>query len=195
MQVIQIVLSVLLGVSLSAAAGFRVFVPFLVMSISAKAGFVQLAEGFSWIGSTPALVLFLVATVIEIAAYYIPYVDNILDVIALPLAAIAGTVLTATVITDMAPMLKWTLAIVAGGGLSTAIHSGTTAIRGVSTATTAGIGNNVVTTTENVTSTILSILAIASPIIAILLLLFIIIKLVKKLKKRLANKKLKDQNQ
>ncbi len=179
-----IVLSVLLGVSLSAAAGFRVFVPFLVLSIASKAGFVQLSSGFSWVGSTPALILFAVATVLEIVAYYVPYIDNILDMIAVPVAIIAGTILTATVITDISPMLKWTLAIIAGGGATVAIHSGMTAIRGASTALTAGLGNNVVSTAENVTSTTLSIFAIAAPILGIILLIIIVIIIIRLWTKR-----------
>ncbi len=183
-----IVLSVLLGISLSAAAGFRVFVPFLVLSISSKAGFVELSSGFSWVGSTPALILFAVATVLEIVAYYVPYIDNILDMMVIPVAVIAGTVLTATVITDMSPMLKWSLAIIAGGGASVAIHSATTAVRGATTALTAGFGNNVVTTTENITSTVLSIFAIITPILAILLLVVVVIVIIKLWKKRKSKK-------
>lgn len=183
-------ISVVLGFSLSAAAGFRVFVPFLVISVATKAGMVQLSDGFSWIGSTPALILFCVATIIELLAYYVPYIDNLLDVLAVPLAIIAGSILMATFITDMSPMLKWTLAIVAGGGISVGIHSVTAVFRGASTTMTAGIGNSIVSTFENIISTLISILAIFSPIIAIIIIivsLFYVIKFIKK--KRYAKSK------
>ncbi len=179
-----VVLSVLLGISLSAASGFRVFVPFLVISIASKAGLVKLSEGFSWIGSTPALILFAVATVVEIVAYYVPYIDNLLDMIAMPVAVIAGTVLTATVITDMAPMLKWTLALIAGGGASGLVHSGLSLVRGASTATTGGLANNVVATIENVISTVISVFAILAPIVAIIFIAIVVFFIVRIIKRR-----------
>ncbi len=180
-------LSVLLGVSLSAAAGFRVFVPFLAISIAYKAGFVQLADGFAWIGTTPALIAFAVATIIEILAYYIPYIDNLLDMIAVPVAVVAGTVLTATVVTDMSPMLKWSLAIIAGGGVSATVQTAVGTVRGASTVVTAGLGNNIVTSFENITSTLLSILALISPLISIIIIILAII-IIFQLRKRKKDK-------
>src|SRR6266404_3033095 len=104
----ETLLSICVGVGLSAACGFRVFVPLLVMSIAAASGHLTLAHGFEWIGSNPALVAFSVATVVEIAAYYIPWVDNLLDAIATPAAVIAGTLVTASMVTGTSPFLKWT---------------------------------------------------------------------------------------
>ncbi len=182
-------LSVLLGISLSAASGFRIFVPFLVLSIAAKAGFVELADTFAWVGSTPALILLLVATVIEIASYYIPFVDNLLDTIAMPLATIAGTLLMASVVTDMSPMLKWSLAVIAGGGLSMTIHSGTTLTRGASSLTTGGLGNNLVSSGENFSSILISVVAIISPIIAIVIILILIFMIIKFIRRKRKNKK------
>ncbi len=178
-----IILAILLGFSLSAAAGFRVFVPFLVMSIAAKAGFLQLASGFSWIGSDLALIVFLIATILEIIAYYVPYLDNLLDMVALPAAAIAGTILTATFITDMSPLLRWTLAIVAGGGTSAVVHAAAATVRGASTVVTAGLGNNVVATLENASSTVISIFALISPIVALVAIVVIIWLMLRLLKK------------
>ncbi len=185
-----IVLSILLGISLSAAAGFKIFVPFLVLSIASNAGFVELSSGFAWIGSTPALILFIVATVIEIVAYYIPWLDNILDMIAAPAAVIAGVLLTASVIEDMSPMLKWTLAIIAGGGISGAIHAGTGLIRGASTTTTGGLANNIVASIENVSSTAISIFAIITPVLALVVLFIIMFFIFRFIKKRKAKKRL-----
>ncbi len=178
-----IVLSVLLGISLSAASGFRVFVPFLFVSIASKAGFIQLSDGFSWMASTPALILFLIAVFVEILAYYIPFVDNALDTISMPVAVIAGTVLSATVITDMAPMVKWTLAIIAGGGISATIHSALAITRGASSSITAGLGNNAVSSFENISSTLISAFAIFSPVIAIAIVIIFIIIIIKFKKK------------
>src|SRR3954463_3288084 len=113
------ILSILIGLGLAAACGFRVFVPLLIMSLASRAGVGHLAlgPGFAWIGSTPALLSFAVATVLEIAGYYIPWIDNLLDTVATPAAVVAGIVVTASAMTtDVSPFLKWTLAVVAGGG-------------------------------------------------------------------------------
>ena len=99
----ELILSIALGVGLSAACGFRIFVPLLVVSAAAQGGYLTLSPGFQWMAGYPALVTFAVATVLEILAYYIPWVDNLLDTIATPAAVVAGAVVTAAVVTDVAP--------------------------------------------------------------------------------------------
>lgn len=166
-----IVVSVLLGFGLSAACGFRVFVPLLVISLAGKAGFLELADGFNWMASYPALIMFAVATLLEIVAYYVPVVDNFLGMVAVPVATVAGMVAMASVITEMSPLLKWALVIIAGGGASTLTHLTTTVFRGVSTGLTAGVGNGVVTTAENALSVGVSLMAIVTPLLTALLLI------------------------
>src|SRR5262245_64615754 len=83
-------LSVLLGIGLSAACGFRVFVPFLFVGIAARTGHLTLGDSFQWMSGAPALVVFAVATVLEIGAYYIPWLDHALDVMSTPAAVVAG---------------------------------------------------------------------------------------------------------
>ncbi len=160
------VLSVCLGIGLAAACGFRIFVPFLLMNLAARAGYLTLAGGFDWIGSTPALVLFAVATVLEIAAYYVPWVDNALDTVAGPLAVVAGVVMMASAITGMSPLLKWTLALIAGGGAAGLVAGLTGTARGASTLTTGGAANFLVASAEAVGSVLLSLLAMALPLVA-----------------------------
>jgi Domain of unknown function (DUF4126) len=172
---VDIFLSVCIGVGLSAACGFRVFVPLLCMSIAAHTGHLHLSSGFAWAGSTPALIAFAVATVLEIGAYYIPWVDNLLDTIAVPLAAVAGIVVAASVVTDIEPFWKWTLAVIAGGGIATTTQLATTKARVTSSATTGGLGNPVLATIENGMSTGLSVVAIIWPIVAFVLALLILI--------------------
>src|SRR5919199_541692 len=109
-------LSICIGIGLSAACGFRIFVPPMVMSMAALFGHLKLSPNFEWMGTYPALIVFAVATCIEIAAYYIPFVDHLLDTIATPMAIAAGTVVTASLIPDTDPMLQWTVALIAGGG-------------------------------------------------------------------------------
>ena len=118
-EVLQIILQIFLGVALAAVCGYRIFVPLLVMGIAGLAGYIQFAPGFEWICSYPAVLIFSIATIIEIVGYFVPHVDNILNAISLPAGAIAGVIVAASVISDMDPMLKWTLAIIAGGGAAT----------------------------------------------------------------------------
>jgi len=163
---LETITSILLGIGLSAATGFRIFVPFLVASVAAITGYLPLSSSFEWIGTYPALTVFGAATILEIAAYYIPWFDNLLDSIATPAAFIAGAILMVAVIIGLPPLAKWALAIIAGSGAAGIVQSGTTLTRAASTATTGGLGNPVVSTVEAGSSFGLSLLAILLPVIA-----------------------------
>jgi hypothetical protein len=163
----EIALGVLLGIGLAAACGFRVFIPFLLLSIASLAGHVHLSPGFAWVGTWPALVAFGVATVLEIVAYYVPWLDNALDVAATPTAVVAGTVLTAACVTDMSPLLKWALAAVAGGGVALVVQVATVKARALSSVFTAGAGNFLVSTGEAVGSAVVSVLVILVPVLTL----------------------------
>ena len=115
MATLDVLLSVALGIGLAAAVGMRVFLPLLVMSVAAWSGHLTLAPNFQWLGTTPAMLTLAVAALLEISAYYVPGLDNLLDTIATPTALIAGTVAAAAVMTDLPPLVKWTAAIIAGG--------------------------------------------------------------------------------
>lgn len=160
-------LSICIGIGLSAACGFRVFLPPLVMSVAALFGHLTLSPNFEWIGSYPALIVLAVATGIEIAAYYIPFVDHLLDTIATPMAIAAGTVVTASLIPDADPMLQWTVALIAGGGSAGTIQAFSGIARLASTVMTGGLGNALISTIEAVGSIVLSWLAIAIPVFAV----------------------------
>lgn len=164
-------LSVLVGLGLSAACGFRVFVPLLAISIASMSGHLTLSSGFQWMGTWPALIAFAVATLLEIAGYYVPWVDHVLDAIAAPAAAIAGIIAMASSVTDMSPFLRYSLAIIAGGGIALTVQSLTGLGRVLSTSSTAGLGNPVFSTAEAAGATTFSILAILIPVAAVLLLL------------------------
>jgi hypothetical protein len=155
-----------IGIGLSAACGFRIFVPLLVVSIAARAGHVQLAAGWGWVSSMPAILAFATATALEIAAYYIPWLDNLLDTIATPAAVVAGIIITATCVGNVSPFLRWSLAIIAGGGAAATVQIGTTALRAASTATTGGAANPAVSTGEAGAAVGLSVLAVLLPILA-----------------------------
>lgn len=182
----ETLLSIFIGISLSAAAGFRVFVPLLVMSNAAHTGYLSPAPGFEWVGTTPALVAFFVATLAEILAYYIPFVDNLLDTLATPLAVIAGVILTASTVTGLHPFLSWTLAIIAGGGIAATFQSISGLTRLASTTSTAGLGNPVVSTAELGGAAMLSIFGVLFPVLAICIVVIFFVIGVKKLRERSA---------
>jgi hypothetical protein len=168
MSDLDLALSIALGVGLAAATGFRVFLPMLVVSVAAYTGHLPLSENFAWLGMPSALMMLGVAALVEILAYYIPGVDNLLDALATPAAVVAGTLVSAAVITDLPPMLKWTTAIIAGGGVAGLTQGVTALLRAKSTVLTAGVGNPVIATAELGGSLLISLLALAAPLIALL---------------------------
>jgi hypothetical protein len=185
-------LSILTGLALSAACGFRVFVPLLMMSIAgyngpplslppflgwfqALTGHVVLAPGFEWIGSTLAMKAFGVATLCEIAAYYIPWFDNFLDHITTPVAVVAGILVTASSVTGVSPFLQWTLAIIAGGGIAGVAQGATVVARGGSTAVSLGATNWIVATGEWIGSIVLSVLALVLPALILIIFGFVLV--------------------
>ena len=178
-------LSVCLGIGLSAACGFRVFVPLLVMSIASLTGHLSLAPGFQWLGTYPALLTFAVATAVEIAGYYIPWVDHLLDTLATPAAIVAGTVVTASCITGMSPLLKWTLAVIAGGGAAGLVQGTTVVTRAASTATTGGLGNPFFATIELGGATVTSIAALLAPVVVVVVLALVFLVFGRKIVRRL----------
>ncbi|GGW62197.1 uncharacterized protein DUF4126 [Winogradskyella epiphytica] len=185
-MMIETILSIFLGIGLSASVGFRVFLPLFALSLAAYFNVWELNESWLWIGSTTAVVTLGIATVVEIIAYYIPLVDNALDTIAIPLATIAGTAVMVSTVADLSPVITWALAIIAGGGTAAAVKSTTSATRLGSTVSTAGFGNAVVSTIETGTSVVMSIVSIFLPILAIILvflIFYMIFKVYKKLRR------------
>ncbi len=173
----EVALSVLMGLALAAAAGFRVFVPMLAVSIAASANWLKLDPQLAWMGTTPALICLGVATGAEIIAYKVPWVDNALDVIASPAAVIAGTIVAASQFGFVGPggeMLKWGAALVAGGGIAGVVQLATVSARLLSLGTTGGAANPLVGFFESSAAVMLSVLAILIPIAAGLFLLALV---------------------
>ena len=161
----ETILCICLGLALSATCGFRVFLPILGLGIASASGHLTLADGFQWIGSPVALFTLSVATFAEIAAYYIPWFDNLMDTAATPAAVVAGTMATASLVGDTSPVLRWSLAAIAGGAAGV-VQVGTVAVRGASTATTGGTANPVVATAELGGAIMGTILALVVPLLA-----------------------------
>ncbi len=171
----DLILGVALGIGLAAATGFRVFIPLLVASLAARADWVPLTDSFAWLQSTPALVALASAAAVEILAFYIPGVDNFLDVIAGPLAVAAGIVASASVMVDMPPEIRWPIAVIAGGGIAGLTKMTSAVIRAKSTALTGGLGNPVVSTAETAGAATVSILAIIAPLLCLAIAFVIVV--------------------
>lgn len=161
----EYILSICIGLGLSAAAGFRVFVPLLVTNVAYLAGFAHPSQGFEWMASWVAFAVLATAAVVELAGYYLPWVDNLLDTIATPAAAIAGTLLMTSVLDNDYPVIRWGLGLILGGGSAGLIQAGTSLLRLGSTTTTGGLANPVVATVENILATTMAILSLVVPIL------------------------------
>jgi len=181
----EIIAAVAIGIGLSASCGFRVFVPMLVASIAAKTGVFPVQESFQWLASWPAIFSFGTATVIEILAYYIPFIDNLLDTITTPLAIGAGTILLTSVLPVDSDLLKWTGGLIVGGGAAATIQGGSVLTRLASSKLTAVVGNPVVATGEHVAAIGTSVLSLVIPIIIAIIIIGLITFLIVKFRKKL----------
>jgi hypothetical protein len=181
----ELALSIVLGIALAAATGFRVFLPMLIVSGAAYTGHLSLDNSFAWLGTLPALIMLSVAAGAEILAYYIPVLDNLLDSLATPAAFAAGTIASAAVMIHMPPMVKWTAAVIAGGGIAGLTHGVTGLIRAHSTVLTGGLGNPLLATAELGGALLVSFLALVAPVAAIalvILFLWVTIRLLRQLR-------------
>jgi hypothetical protein len=180
----EALLSIGIGLGLASAAGLRVFVPLLFLGLAAHLEWVRLTDGFAWLASGPALAALLVATILEIGAYYVPWLDNLLDLAAAPLAVMAGIVATAAVTSELPPLVRWTLAIVAGGGAAGLVQGLTSLTRLKSTAATGGAANPILATLELFGALATSFLALAVPIAALAGVILVVL-LVRRVARRL----------
>lgn len=192
------IFSAFVGIGLAASSGFRIFMPLFAVSLASYMGWIPVNDNFQWIAGLPTLITTGIAMIVEVLAYYIPYVDHLLDTLLIPLATIAGTVLFASQYTDLGTFPTWALAIIAGGSTAAAISAGFASTRMASTATTGGIGNSAVATTEAAGAGVMTFLSLAAPTIAVIMALVLIIvffvvsrKLWRRLKK---NPNTKDHN-
>lgn len=189
----EILISLSLGITLSAASGLRVFIPPLIMCMAALFGDLPLASNLQWIGTYPTLIVLSTAVVVEVLAYYIPGVNNLLDLIEIPTAIAVGSVLTAATLGDLNPVLQWTLAILAGGSAAGIVETTTSVTRVAATTMTGGLGNPILSTTEAVLSVVLTLLGLALPLLAAGVVLVVIIWLIRKTKAILVERRRRRQ--
>ena len=163
----QALIAFSIGIGLAAACGFRIFLPPLILSLAARFEWVEIGADMLWLGDTWVTLILAAATLVEIGAYYIPWLDNLLDTIATPAAVVAGSSVMAASLDGMHPALQWSLAIIAGGGASGTMQVGTVATRALSTATTGGLANPLVSTGEAGACLACSLLAVFLPVLAL----------------------------
>jgi hypothetical protein len=171
----EVITAVALGIGLAASAGFRVFVPMLVASVAAHFGIFPVQEGFGWLAGWPAMISFGTATVLEIVAYYIPFVDNLLDSVTTPMAVGAGTLLLTSVLPIDNNMLKWITGFIIGGGIAATVQGGSVLARLASSTLTGGTANPAVSTGEHAAAVGTSLLSLVIPFIVVSVLLVLII--------------------
>jgi Domain of unknown function (DUF4126) len=172
---LETILSVLTGIGVAAACGFRVFVPLLALGLAGRANVVPLNDSFAMLASLPALIALGTAATMEVGAYYVPWLDHVLDLAATPAALVAGVLASAAVITDLPPVLTWGIALIGGGGAAGLLHGATALLRVKSTAVTGGVANPVLSTGELVGALVTSALALLVPIVCGVLLLVVVI--------------------
>jgi len=183
---VELVLGISAGLALSTAAGLRVFVPLLITSAAARLGVLTLTPGMSWLGSNAALVAFATAAAVEIAAYYVPWLDHLADMVAGPAAVTAGIIEMAAVTPELPPFVRWTIAVLAGGGVAGLAQFGTTLLRLKSSALTAGLGNPVVATTELIGAVVLAVLALLAPILGAVVVVALLVWITRRAMRRRA---------
>jgi len=177
MEILEIILSLSLGLGLAAACGFRIFIPPLMMGVGSRFDLYELEGSFIWVGEDWAIAVFAIATLLEIGGYYVPWIDNLLDTVATPAAVIGGIFVTsASLEGDVDPSIQWILATIAGGSTAGVIQLGTVATRAVSTGVTGGLANPVVSTLEALASVICILLSFFLAIVIPFVLIFLIWK-------------------
>ncbi|MDZ4845492.1 MAG: DUF4126 domain-containing protein [Chitinophagales bacterium] len=185
----EYLIPIFLGIGLSAACGLRVFLPVFALSLVSYFGNFTLSENFHWLATLPAVIAFGAATVLEIIAYYIPWLDHLLDSVTIPSSIAGGTMLLASVNPELEPLIKWTLALIAGGGTAGIISVGTAMTRLKSTAMSGGATNFIIATIENAGSLFLTIVAFLIPVIAVIIVagfLYFCVLLIRKVKRTVA---------
>lgn len=159
-----------LAIGLASVAGLRAWLPLFAAGGLARLGVLDLGQSFQFLASDQALVLFALATAIELVGDKIPAVDHALDVLGTPIRPIAGAVLAASVfgtVTD--PLTSSVLGIVVGAPSALVPHVAKSSLRAASTTLTAGLANPALSFVEDAIAVVLLILAVLIPLVVVCL--------------------------
>ena len=189
MDILQtIAIPLLMGLALSAACGLRAFLPLLLLGIAAHYDLVTLNQSFEWLESTPAIIAFGAAVVIEILGDKFPVVDHFLDSIAIFVKPAAAAIALAGVATNWDPVFAMVVGLIAGGAAASVMHLGKAGFRLASTSMTAGVGNPVLSIVEDVVSFFGTLFALFAPIAAGVLAILILVAIARFIKRKLSGR-------
>ena len=164
-DLLPLAVQVAMGLALAACAGLRAFLPLLVVGLAGRLELVPLSDSFAWLATAPALVVLTVAVVAELLGDKVPVVDHALDVLGTLVKPVAGTLLAASVLTDLPPLPAAVLALCTGGAVSAGVHLSKAKVRLLSTAATGGIGNPLLSILEDVAAAVGSVAALVVPLL------------------------------
>ena len=160
-----------LAIALAASAGLRAWLPLLLAGGLARLGVLDLGPSFQFLASNRALVLFGVATAIELIGDKIPAIDHALDVIGTPLRPAAGALLAASVLgTVTDPLTSVVLGVTVGAPSAFVPHVAKSALRSASTTVTGGLANPLLSILEDAILVLTFVLAVLLPLLVVLLL-------------------------
>lgn len=172
MNGLELALQLCMGIGLAACSGLRAFLPCLVVGALGRADYLQLGEAYSFLERTDSLIIFGVATVLEVLGDKILAVDHFLDTVGTVLRPAAGTVLVSAVMVKLDPTAALALGLIAGGGTAFTIHAGKSFTRAHSTAASPlhlGTGNTALSFVEDAVAGVGLFLSVLAPVFAFLL--------------------------
>lgn len=165
----QLPYCLVLAVALAACAGLRAWLPLLSAGVMARAGMLHLGDGFKVLADDRALLLFGLATLIELAGDKVPAVDHALDALSTLVRPLAGSVLAASALWPVNdPLLALALGVAIGAPAALVPHAAKSSLRVVSSAFTFGLANPVISLVEDLLALLLVALAILVPILVVL---------------------------
>jgi hypothetical protein len=179
--------AILWGVALAATAGLRVFMPFLFLGGMARYANTPTPDMLAWTTTDAGFFLLLTATLLEVLSDKIPLVDHALDSVATLIKPVAGFVLPAALLYDSSPMAAWTAGAIVGAPLALGVHATKAGTRAVSSATTIGTANPIISTIEDALAVVILVLTALAPLIAailVLLLVFFVVRSIRALIRR-----------
>jgi hypothetical protein len=173
-----------MGFALAATVGLRTFLPLLAAGLLARFGYVDLGNSFEWMQKTPALVVFGSAVIFEVLADKVPGLDHALHLVESFVKPVAGTLVAASLFTNLDPMTAVVIGLVGGGTIAGAVHVAKGTTRAASTMLTGGLGNPVLSIFDDILAVGGIILAVLAPVIAALIVIFLVIGALRLVTKR-----------
>lgn len=164
-----------MGFALAACVGLRTFLPLLAAGLLAHFGYVTMGASFEWMASTPALIVFGSAVVFEVMADKVPGLDHALHAVEAFVKPVAATLLAASLFTNLDPLMAMTLGLVGGGAIAGTVHVARGAARLISTGTTGGFGNPLLSFVDDGLAVFGIVFAFLVPILAALVVLIVTI--------------------